>query len=250
MKSSVILLVVLLSAPAFAQITNRPTDPPIVTAENESWYRLREPITFAGDFYYPVGATAFFDGDVMVRTGHYNGVPLYADTTLEPYSVVFVPVGRGLMQPYERVRRGDLAGTSGSRPSSFPGSNDRGFGLPAAATAPTNLPLPIGAISVYTPDGSAIATSGPPPEVVAPVATGGLVAPPLRRGRTPIRESITVDFKGSTWFATGPAMRTPADVVEVGEYAGYPVYRPKGASDDEILLPMAPGFVAPFKRKD
>jgi hypothetical protein len=251
MKFPVTLLAVLLSAPAFAQIASRPTDAPIVTAENESWYRLREPITFAGDFYYPVGATAFFDGDVMVRTGHYNGVPLYADTTLEPYSVVFVPVGRGLMQPYERVRRGDLAGTSGSRPSSFPGSSERGLGLPAAGTAPTNLPLPIGAISVYTPETPPDATTGRSSDAVAQVGTGGLITPPpQRRGRTPTRASITVDFKGSTWIATGPAMRKPANVIEVGEYAGYPVYRVAAGVDDEILLPMAPGFVAPFKRKD
>ena len=62
----------------------------------------------------------FFNGNTMVRTGHYNGVPLYADATLEPYSIVYVPIGRGLMQPYERPRRGDLAGTTGSRPPSFP----------------------------------------------------------------------------------------------------------------------------------
>ena len=75
-----------------------------MTAANESWYQLREPVQFAGDLYYPAGATVFFNGNHMVRTGHYNGVPLYADTTVEPYSVVLVPVSRGLLQPYERRR--------------------------------------------------------------------------------------------------------------------------------------------------
>ena len=38
-----------LAAPAAAQIQSRPTDAPIVTADNESWYVNREPIQFAGD---------------------------------------------------------------------------------------------------------------------------------------------------------------------------------------------------------
>src|SRR5205809_5577862 len=87
-----------MAAPSAAQIQSRPTDPPIVTADNESWYANREPIQFAGDLYYPAGATVFFNGNTMVRSGHYNGVPLYTDTTLEPYSVVYVPLERGLMQ--------------------------------------------------------------------------------------------------------------------------------------------------------
>src|SRR5688572_7846853 len=99
-----------IALPVSAQIVSRPTEPPIVTAENDAWYRLREPVLLAGEAYYPAGATVFFNGNVMVRTGHYNGVPLYADTTLEPYSILFVPIGGGLMQPYERVRQGELAG--------------------------------------------------------------------------------------------------------------------------------------------
>src|SRR5688572_3085929 len=120
MRLPVALLAMLVAAPAAAQIQSRPTDPPLVTAANESWYQLREPVQFAGDLYYPAGAVQFFNGNTMVRTGHYNGVPLYADATVEPYSVILVPVSRGLMQPYEKLRRGDLAGTTGSRAPSFP----------------------------------------------------------------------------------------------------------------------------------
>src|SRR5438067_723364 len=85
-----LLLLTLLPAavPASAQIQYRPTDVPIVTAENESWYVNGEPIQFAGDLYYPAGATVFFNGNSMVRSGHFNGVPLYTDTTLEPFSIV------------------------------------------------------------------------------------------------------------------------------------------------------------------
>ena len=120
MRGLFIAFALFVAAPASAQVHSRPTDPPIVTAENESWYRLAEPLQFAGDLYYPAGARVFFNGNTMVRTGHYNGVPFYADTTIEPYSIVYVPIPRGLMQPYERLRRGDLAGTTGSRAPSFP----------------------------------------------------------------------------------------------------------------------------------
>jgi len=120
MRIIAVLAVVLWSTTAAAQIQTRPTDPPLVTAANDSWYILGEPVQFAGELYYRAGATVFFNGNTMVRTGHYNGVPLYADTTVEPFSVVLVPISRGVLQPYERPRRGQLVGTSGSRASSFP----------------------------------------------------------------------------------------------------------------------------------
>src|SRR5947208_1010689 len=56
----------------------------------------------------------------MIRTGDFLGIPLYARTTIEPYSVVFVPIGGGMLQPYERRREGELAGTVGSSAPSFP----------------------------------------------------------------------------------------------------------------------------------
>jgi len=118
MRGPVLALLLIAATPAFAQVNSRPTDPPIVTAENESWYRQAEPLQFAGDLYYPAGARVFFNGNTMVRTGHYNGVPVYADTTLEPYSIVFVPISRGVMQPYERPRSGDLEPKEGGRDES------------------------------------------------------------------------------------------------------------------------------------
>src|SRR5688500_15108768 len=107
-----------------AQVLDRPTPRPTRTAVNESWYVDREPIFVAGDYYYPAGASVFFDADTMVLTGFYASTPLYWDSTYEPHSVVFVPIGRGLMQPYERRRAGDVVGTSGSRPPSFPVQKD------------------------------------------------------------------------------------------------------------------------------
>jgi hypothetical protein len=115
-----VCLLALTAAPAAAQMFSRPSDAPQISATSESWYILREPIQYAGELYYPGGATLFFNGNVMVRTGHFNGVPLYADATRDPYSVVYVPVGGGQVKPYERRRRGDLAGSVGTTLPSFP----------------------------------------------------------------------------------------------------------------------------------
>src|SRR5215813_14192669 len=161
------------TTPAFAQVQSRPTDRPLVTAESEAWYVNSEPLQYEGDLYYPAGATVFFDGNTMVRSGHYNGVPVYTDTTIEPYSIVYVPIQRGLVQPYERPRQGALAGTVASRTPSFPVHLASGvagsFGsldvVPQAAVAPTELPTAIGAISVYTPEPS----STPAVPVIAPL---------------------------------------------------------------------------------
>ena len=72
------------------------------------------------NFYYPAGPRVHFMPFEMVRSGDFLGIPLYSRTTIEPYSVVFIPVGGGMMQPYERRREGELAGTVGSSAPSFP----------------------------------------------------------------------------------------------------------------------------------
>src|SRR5262245_3005473 len=164
--SAFLLLTLIAVTPASAQVQSRPTDRPVVTAENEAWFVNGEPLQFAGDLYYPAGARVFFNGNTMVRSGHYNGVPVYTDTTIEPYGIVYVPIARGLVQPYERPRQGALAGTVASRTPSFPvrmtsiasGSFDV---LPQAGAAPTGFSTPIGAISAYTPE--------PPSAPVVPV---------------------------------------------------------------------------------
>ena len=117
------LLTLVISQAASAQVFSRSTPGPDRTAAGEAWYASREPLYVLGDYYYPAGSTRFFDGNRMVASTFYDGVPIYQDTTLEPYSVVFVPIGRGLVQPYERRRRGELAGTTGSFVPSFPVQN-------------------------------------------------------------------------------------------------------------------------------
>ena len=253
---SLLLTSLLMAAPAAAQIQSRPTDAPIVTADNESWYANREPIQFAGDLYYPAGASVFFNGNTMVRSGHYNGVPLYTDTTLEPYSVVYVPLERGVMQPYERLRQGSLAGTTASRTPSFPVRATATSGtLPQAAAAPTAPPSTIGAIGAYTPETS-VGTSGT--TVPSPVGTSGLVAAVPRvtptRVSTLVRptsnDGVWIRYLGEKWVSAGSAMPlTPAGFRVVGNYDGFPVFARSDKAEQIIYVPTREGFVAPYRLK-
>src|SRR5688500_7380485 len=87
-----------------AQVFMRPNPYPQVTAANAQWAQLGEPLFHAGAFYYPTGPSVFFDGNVMNRTGTFQGIPLYEDATLEPFSMVYVPIGGNVVRPYERRR--------------------------------------------------------------------------------------------------------------------------------------------------
>jgi hypothetical protein len=269
MRRMLVLLLVLLAVPTAAQVQSRPTDPPLVTAVNESWYQLREPVQFAGELYYPAGATVFFNGNTMVRTGHYNGIPLYVDATVEPYSIVLVPISRGQMQPYERLRRGNLAGTSGSRAPGFPVAPTPRVpeGPPMAAVAPTAPPLPPGAISVYTPADTASA-----PEAVRSsiqhdraarrdpdvVGTTGIISRPRGQGspivslrRPESNDGVWIRFGGEKWVSAGAAIPlTPSAFMRVGEYAGFPVYARLPLEEERIYLPTREGLVAPYRLKD
>src|SRR5688572_3574121 len=253
MRLMIVALALVAAAPAAAQVQSRPTDPPLVTASNESWYQLREPVQFSGELYYPAGATVFFNGNTMVRVGHYNGVPLYADATVEPFSVVLVPVTRGLMQPYERPRRGDLAGTTGSSAPSFPVAVVPGATTPrTAAVSPTAPPAPPGAISVFTPERPAPAREA--------VGTTGMIAtphtqtgPPLVTLRRPEgNDGIWIPFGGERWVAAGAAVPlNTSTFVRVGEYRGFPVYARRELQEDMIYLPATrAGLVAPYKLKE
>jgi hypothetical protein len=263
MRPILVALLLLGALPAAAQVQSRPTDPPLVTAENESWYQFREPIQFAGDLYYPAGPVVFFNGNTMVRTGHYNGVLLYADTTVEPFSIVLVPVRRGLMQPYERLRRGDLAGTTGSRAPSFPVSLAPTTPLTAvAAIAPTALPLPLGAIGVYTPESRAVSPAiavAQPPRSNAGVTETSIrtlaASPSPAAAMASIRrpennDGIWIRFANKKWASAGPAVPlSSGEFRRIGEYAGGPVYR-RNASDDVIYVPTIDALVAPFRLKE
>ena len=252
MRATAVLVLLLFAAPAAAQVQTRATDPPSVTAVNESWFRLGEPLQLGGELYYRAGATVFFDGNRMARIGHYNGIPLYADTTVEPYSVVLVPVTRGLLQPYERPRRGDLAGTTGSGAPAFPV-----YPVPqsmppiAAATPPTSLPAPIGVVNAFTQDRAAVAA---PPRVDA-AGGGGTPAPESNDARAVAsllrpesNDGVWIEFESRRWVSAGAAVpMVEADFMTAGNYKGFPVFRRRFSSDDAIYLPTREGLAAPYR---
>jgi hypothetical protein len=246
---NIALLAALAASPLEGQVQSRPTDPPLVTAANELWYQLREPIQFAGDLFFRAGAAVFFDGNVMVRAGYYNGVPLYMDATIEPFSIVLVPIRTGLMQPYERLRRGELAGTTGSRAPSFPvRMMPEGAVFPSAAAAPTEIPRPIGAIaaaelsSPFVPAGSAGIDSA---QAMETARSPG--APMVSVTRPETNQGVWIHYHGMKWVSAGPAvLLRAAEFRAIGRYEGFPVFvRPN--EEKTIYLPTRAGLVAPYK---
>lgn len=92
----------LLSSVAEAQVMFQPTPAPIVTAESEAWFQAGEAITWDGAIFVRSGAIRPFSETQMVRSGVFRGIPLYTDVTLPVFTMVFVPMRGGWMQPYER----------------------------------------------------------------------------------------------------------------------------------------------------
>jgi hypothetical protein len=103
-----------------AQVYQFRSPAPEVTAAGAVWQVNSVPIVVDGLIYYPTRAFRMFDGQVMAQIGLFEGVPVYADATIEPGSIVYVPIGRDRMREYERRRDRELAGTTGSRAPSFP----------------------------------------------------------------------------------------------------------------------------------
>ena len=251
-----ILAVLLLTmlAPSQAQVQWQPSQPPLVTAENESWFQAGDPIIWNGDYYYPAGPRQFFDRYQMVRSGSFRGIPLYTDATREPFSIVFVPLTGGLMQPYERRRSGALAGTSGSTAPSFPtdiaaegirtGTGGLAVDLAQNPGAPTRARAYD--VSPIEPGGT-IGTAGTAGGVMTSIApTRNLVRGRRPRGQT----AIWVDYDGRRWYATGaPVPVRPGEFVQRGTYHGFPVYVRPDDPNTIYIPPANGGLVTPFRLK-
>lgn len=243
---------------ASAQFTIQPTPNPTVTAENEPWYLSGEPITYAGTFYYPAGPRVDFNADEMVRSGFFMGVPLYSRTTIEPFSVVYVPVGPAVMQPYERRR----AGTSGSLPRSIvpvPGVDETATAPLQAAGPPTRIAA---VIPIYLPAPVATEDRAPlssAPAVERPVGTSGRAAPPRRPthariGGTPTgSNAIFIEFEGTRWYPAGAAESIDtASLTRVGTYGGSPVWSKSADKQGIIYVPVVKGggsLAVPYSRR-
>jgi hypothetical protein len=236
-----------------AQVTLQPTPVPVVTAESEGWYLAGGPITYAGHIYYPTGAQIHFNASEMVRSGFYEGIPLYARTTLEPYSIVFVPLRGGMMQPYERRRDGELSGTAGSTAPALTAGSTPGEDLersPQAAAPPTLVDSPGGASSRGL---SPVGTAGSSGDSTAvPVSTSGREWRPshVRVGPTPQGvNAIFMDFDGRRWYAAGGAVTfDPAVMTRIGEHQGFPIFTDSRAPGSRIYIQVTVGgsLVAPY----
>lgn len=225
---SLLLMVLLVPSLGSAQ--------PSRTAQAAEWQVLNEPILVNGLVYYPTMETRFFDRQIMTQTGVYLGVPVYADVTLEPHSVIYVPVSRGLMRGYERRREGELAGTQGSRVPYFPVEIPSGIAAPEPRTV-TN-PRAVGTSGAAPP-----APSGDTPR---PAATR-IASIPLPRGD----DGIWLEYAGARWYSDGPAVVfDEARFRQVGVYRGFPVYRDRASGAGEIWVRVvADGPVAPYTKR-
>ena len=245
-------VVVLLPTLGTAQVYVQPSAYPRVTATGAVWFARGEPLFHAGAFYYPTGPTVFFDGNVMMRTGTYQGVPLYEDATQTPYTVVYVPIGGNVVRPYERRREGELAGTVGSRTPSFPIQRDGEVSV-AAGTGITGIVVPpVSEIEpLVIPESFAIGTRG---SLVAADLPEPVMVPTVNRvalrGRVPSILQVWVPFNGTRWYSAGSAEPfSAARFTQIGEYHGFPVYRAKNTGADVIYIPSVEGgAVAPYKR--
>jgi hypothetical protein len=269
-------IVVCAAAGVSAQSTIQPASPPLVTADTEQWYQSGEPLLYAGNYYYPAGAQVHFNGNEMVRTGSYRGVPLYARTTIEPFSIVFVPARGGVMQPYERRRAGEIAGLSGSSAPSFPvastpGTTSSEVGAGIVAAIPLELiptvPMATSTVEFEATAGRMLDSSASPvatvpqsvgmsgratPTPPAPrrVATAPAARPALPRADA--ANGVFVEFDNARWFSSGPTVEFDARTfTRIGELNGVPVYQARDRKST-IFIPVARGLdvVAPYSKRN
>jgi hypothetical protein len=226
--------------PAYAQMLH-PTPAPTVTAEEAPWYLNGEPITYAGNLYYPSGPQVFFNPNEMVRSGFYDGIPLYTRTTIEPFSKVYVPLRGGRLQPYERPRAGELTGTAGSSPTTLPtppGTVPPG-GLALQAAAPPSGTTTSVDVQWPRPMVSApVATVGAPGDGRPVAATGSPRPPHVSIGGKPQgAKAMFIEFDGRRWYPAGKATEVDlSGMARGGEYFGFTVFV-SNRSKDEIYIP-------------
>jgi hypothetical protein len=236
MRRSVLILFLIIAAAmpttARAQTMQFKTPVPEVTAATAAWQVSSEPIVVSGLLYNATREMRIFDGQVMTQIDVYQRVPIYADTTREPFTVVYVPVGHDRMRAYERA--------------------------PVSAFA-----VPSGRGAVPARLGSAVIA---PPEEQSVVGTSGTIvsapAPPTPRSssRRTMVESIPrprgtngvwVEFRGSRWYNDGPATSyAPNRFTRIADYRGFPVYRDRTSNRDEVWIPsVIGGPLAPYARR-
>ena len=225
-----------------AQVFQFRTPPPDVSAGASAWQINSEPIVVGGLTYYPTRGFRLFDGQIMAQTGLYDGVPVYSDTTIEPYSELYVPLSSGRMRVYERRRERELAGTTGSHVPTFPVDSPSVSaprerivtGDGAVGTAGSSLPRAVqDSASAVMPE-----RSRPHLTVMTPVENG-------------VANGVWLEFHGTRWYSDGPAASFAPDRFEpVGDYRGFPVYRDKISGNDDIWVSVVKdGPLAPYRKR-
>jgi hypothetical protein len=216
-----------------AQMHPSPAPPPDVRADQRTWFLAGEPLFFAGNYYYPGGARVHFNRSEMIRSGYYDGIPLYTRTTLEPYSIVFVPLSGGVMQPYERRRSGELAGTAGSTSPSFPIAHPSSTQVaPGSETRGVSM---IGAASAFEPS-----TIQPQPVVTSGAEPAGPATPVgrLSAAKPEGLNGVFVLYDGRRWFSSGPTVAfDAASFVAAGTYRGVTLFVRPG-DQSTIYVPV------------
>ena len=248
-------LLLLIPCVAPAQTIWQPPPAPLVTADTTTWFLAGDPVDWNGERYYPGGAVQFFNAFQMVRSGSFKGIPLYTDTTLQPNSIVFVPLSGGRMQPYERMIPGMVAGTTGSRPPvvvpEIGPYAAQPTGLNQAPAPPTYAPAYDVAPAIAGREGA------DRPQAPIAVGTSGraiAAAPPARPVASTLRRptglnGIWVNFDGRRWFNAGKAINYDAAVLtRIGTYHGYSVYT-KNGDRSTIYIPSTPGRLSPYKAR-
>jgi hypothetical protein len=208
------------------------TVPPEVNAATADWQLNSEPIIVSSTLFQATRATRMFDGQVMVQVGVYQRVPVYADVTLEPNSVVYVPVARNQLRVYERRRDHDLAASAGSRtPSPVESSSSAPARERTVGTSGTIVPAGVGAANAVP---------------HAPRTVMETIQRP-RRGTN----GVWLDFVGVRWYSSGASASYSADrFTKVGEYRGFPVYVERLGSKDTIWVQVTNGGpLAPYARR-
>lgn len=257
-----------------AQIHLRDTPQPMNVSAGAAWRSTGQPLFYAGAYFYRSGSTVFFDGHVMRPAGADSGIVFYSDVTQEPYSMIFVPVGGGQVQPYERMRADDLAGTVGSRTPFFPVDleiertadleqarvaremdeaharrlvrrtslsrrMDREARVPAAPTTPAEEFKAVGVITIV-----------PPAREAAP-ATSRILSPSDLQTAPAGTTDVWVEYEQVRWFHAGPAVVLDTNRFDrVGELNGFGVYRERGDAVQRIYVSVTlGGLAAPYQRR-
>jgi hypothetical protein len=180
----------------------------------------------------------------MSQTVLFQGVPVYSDTTIEPYSELYVPLSSGRMRVYERRRQYELAGTTGSHVPTFPVDSPS---VPAPRERIVTGEAAVGTGGSEVPRAVSDASSAVLPLGVRPR--------PRRTVMTPVQNGVAngvwLEFNGARWYSTGAAESFSPDRFEpIGEYHGFPVYRDTTKKSDEIWVSVVKdGPLAPYKKQ-